>query len=570
MIIGQGVSCGIEYGKAVIFKNQKRIIKKKQIKNSTLEIERLHRAITEISEEINEVIKTIQKTEKEIMEAYLMVMQDAKLVAEVEELIRNEKYNAEYAIEIGLDDLIKTFKNIDDEYMSSRVNDIIDIKEKIINKLLKDEKDSPNKCKKGTIIVTNDLSALDMVQLNLEEISGIIIENGSEESHCSIIARTYNIPVVIKAENATNIIKNNDYIAINGKTGMIYINPTLEDMKELSKIKLKIKEEKYELKKYKNIPTKTKDEYVIKLFSNIGLATDVKEAIKNSAEGIGLIRSEILYMKKNKILTEEEQFCIYKKVAEEFKGKSIVIRTLDIGGDKELEYIKLNKESNPFLGCRAIRFCLDNLDIFRSQLKAILRASAYGNLSIMFPMISSIEELRKTKEILEDCKIELNKNNIQFKNDIKIGIMIEVPSAALISGQLAKECDFFSIGTNDLIQYTVAAERGNEKVSNLYTKYHPAVLKLIKETIVGASSAGIMCGICGESAGDELLIPIWIGMGLDELSVGPNIILKTRKIICGLEKSKCEELVEHVLKYASAKQIEEELKKWNKKYLSWE
>ena len=308
--------------------------------------------------------------------------------------------------------------------------------------------------------------------------------------------------------------------------------------------------------------SKTIDGVQVELVANIGIPSDVELVIQNTAEGIGLLRSEFLYMNSEHLPTEEEQFKAYKEIAEKMQGKQVIIRTLDVGGDKEIKYLKMDKESNPFLGYRAIRLCLDRLDIFKTQLRALLRASAYGNIAIMFPMISSIEELRKAKNVLEECKKELSNENVMYNSKIKTGIMIEIPSAAIIAEDLAKECDFFSIGTNDLIQYTVAVERGNEKISELYTKFHPAVIKLIKFSIDGAHKNGIFCGMCGEAAGDELYIPILIGLGLDEFSMNSNKILKARKIISKLDQKECKKLVEEVLQMNSSNDIENRMKKF--------
>ena len=378
------------------------------------------------------------------------------------------------------------------------------------------------------------------------------------------MARAHAIPAITKVEEATKLLKTGDYVAINGENGEIYLNPTKKERENLEELQECLIKEKKELEKFKDAVTKTSDGYVVELVANIGIPADADIALKNAAEGVGLLRSEFLYMDSENMPTEEQQFNAYKEVAEKMDDKPVIIRTLDIGGDKELKYLHLEKEENPFLGCRAIRLCLNNISLFKTQLKAILRASAYGNLSIMFPMISSIEELREAKKILEECKKELDIKKIPYKKNIKVGIMIEIPSAALISYGLAKECDFFSIGTNDLIQYTVAVERGNEKISNLYTKYHPAVIRLIKQAIDGAHDAGIFCGMCGEAAGDELYIPLLIGLGLDEFSMNSNNILKARKKISELEKYDCKELTEEILGLTSAEEVENKLREFAK------
>lgn len=560
MIKGKGVSPGIGFGNIIILKNEKIRIEKKIVENSEIEIQKFDKAYKAILKETEQDIKKLQGTELEIMQAYLMIMQDPSLILETEQNIRKLKFNAEYAVELGFNSIIQTFENIDNEYISSRSRDIADIKDRILGKLLNKEKTNISRLQPNTIIITTELTTSDTARLDFNNVSGIITELGGTNSHTSIMARTHSIPAITKVKDATKIFRNKDYVAINGLTGEIYLNPSEEEKRKLIKLHTLIVEERTKLEKYKNLETITKDNHKVELFSNIGIPADVELVLKNTAEGIGLLRSEFLYMDSDDIPSEEKQFKAYKEVAEKMNGKPVTIRTLDIGGDKNLKYLRLEKEDNPFLGYRAIRICLDNLRIFKTQLKAILKASAYGNLSIMFPMISSIEELREAKKILEVCKIELDNDKILYKKDIKVGIMIEIPSAALIAYDLAKECDFFSIGTNDLIQYTIAAERGNEKVSKLYTKYHPAVIKLIKESIDGAHKAGIFCGMCGEAAGDEIYIPLLVGLGLDEFSMNSNSILKTRKIINNLEKSKCEELAKEIITLSSAEEIEEKLK----------
>ena len=562
MLKGKGVSNGVGFGNIAILKNEDRVIEKKIVENPENEMKRFKEALEEVTKETQEIANSITGTEKEIMDAYLMIMQDPSLTMETENAINNLNYSAEYAVEIGFNSIIQVFKNMDDEYMATRATDIADIKNRILAQLLNEETINTSKLPPNTILVAKELTTSDTAKLNFNHVTGIITEIGGTNSHSSIMARTHAIPAITRVEDATKIFRNGDYVAIDGMLGEIYLNPTEEEKQKLLKIQSQILKENEELEKYKGTETKTKDGYKVELVANIGTPADVELVLKNTAEGIGLLRSEFLYMDSDSMPTEEEQFSAYKEVAEKMNGKNVIIRTLDVGGDKELKYLELEKEANPFLGYRAIRLCLDNIALFKTQLRAILRASHYGNLLIMFPMISSIEELREAKKILEECKKELDTENIPYKKDIKVGIMIEIPSAALIAYGLAQECDFFSIGTNDLIQYTVEVERGNEKISKLYTKYNPAVIKLIKDSIQGAHDAGIFCGMCGEAAGDELLIPLLIGLGLDEFSMNSNKILKARKIISQLEKSKCEKLVEKVLRLNSANEVEKKLKEF--------
>ena len=564
MLKGKGVSRGIGLGNVVVLKKVERKIEKKTIENEQVEheLERLHKALNEVINETEIQLKNISGTESDIMQAYLMILQDPSLISETENAIKNDKYNAEYAVEVGFNSVVQIFQNMDDEYMASRAGDILDIKNRVLGKMLNEKTIDLSNLKPNTIIVATELTTSETAKLDFKNISGIITEIGGENSHTSIMARTHAIPAITGIENSTSILKNDDNVAIDGTLGEIYVNPTEEEKQKLLTLQKQLEEEKLELEKYKNEETKTIDGTKVKLYANIGILKDVEVAIKNTAEGIGLFRSEFLYMDSDTMPTEKSQFEVYKNVAEMMQDKEVIIRTLDIGGDKELKYLKLEKEANPFLGFRAIRLSLDNLPLFKTQLRAILRASAFGKIEIMFPMISSIDELRQAKKVLEECKKELDDENIEYDKNIKVGIMIEIPSAALIADKLAKECDFFSIGTNDLIQYTVAVERGNERISKLYTKFHPSVIKLIKMAIDGAHSANIICGMCGEAAGDKLYIPLLIGLGLDEFSMNSNSLLNARKRINNLDKAECVKLSEEILQMSSAEEVEERLKEF--------
>ena len=564
MLKGNGVSTGIGFGNVVVLKKIERKIEKKTIQKEQVEQEltRVHEALQEVIRETESQLKNITGTEADIMQAYLMIMQDPSLIAETENAIKNSNYNAEYAVEVGFNSVAQIFENMDDKYMASRSRDILDIKNRVLGKLLKEESIDLTKLKPNTIIVAEELTTSDTAKLDFNNISGIVTELGGENSHTSIMARTHAIPAITKVKDATKVLKNGDSIAINGTSGEIYINPTEEEKQRLLDLEKQLEEEKAELEKYKNQESVTKDGTKVKLYANIGLPSDAKVALNNTAEGVGLLRSEFLYMDSDTMPSEESQFTAYKEVAQIMEGKEAIIRTLDIGGDKDLKYLELEKEANPFLGYRAIRLCLDRPDIFKTQLRAILRASAFGKLAIMFPMISSIDELREAKGVLEECKKELDNENIEYDKNIQVGIMIEIPSAALIADKLAKECDFFSIGTNDLIQYTVAVERGNEKISKLYTKYHPAVIQLIKKAIDGAHSANIICGMCGEAAGDPTFIPLLVGLGLDEFSMNSNSILRARKTINNLNAEECKKLSEEIINMSSAKEVEKRLKEF--------
>lgn len=555
MLVGKGISEGIGLGKAVILKENELKIEKQKIEDISAEKEQIYDAVKEVESEIEKLIKNIDGTEKEIMQAYLMILQDPSLIQETIKIIEQEKCNSAYAVENGLNKIIKTFEEMDDPYMAARSRDIEDMKKRILAKLLKIEEIDLSKLPENTILVAKELSTSDTAKMNLKNISGIITEIGGINSHMAIIARTNEIPAIVGIKHIFENIKENDFIALNGATGEIFLNPTQEKIEELTKNQENIKQEKHELEKYKNKKAITKDGHKVELLANIGGPQDIQIVIDNTAEGVGLLRSEFLYMDAKDFPSEEEQFEAYKKIAESLENKRLVIRTLDIGGDKDLKYMKLPKEENPFLGYRAIRIYLDNVDLFKVQLRAILRASSYGNVAIMLPMISSIEELRKSKEIIEEVKQELKTKNIKYNENIEVGIMVEIPSSAVMADEFAKECDFFSIGTNDLIQYTIAVERGNEKLANLYSHFNPAVIRLIKSTIDGAHKNGILCGMCGEAAGDVKFIPLLVGLGLDEFSMNANKILKTRKLIKDLSFEECKNLANKVLELDSTEDV---------------
>lgn len=555
MLVGKGISEGIGLGKAVILEENRLKIEKQKIENISAEKQKIYDAVKEVESEIEKLIKNIDGTEKEIMQAYLMILQDPSLIQETIKIIEQEKCNSAYAVENGLNQIIKTFEEMDDPYMAARSRDIEDMKKRILAKLLKIEEIDLSKLPENTILVAKELSTSDSAKMNLKNISGIITEIGGVNSHMAIIARTNEIPAIVGIRHIFENIKENDFIALNGATGEIFLNPTQEKIEELTKNQENIKQEKQELEKYKNKKAITKDGHQVELLANIGGPQDIQIVIDNTAEGVGLLRSEFLYMDAKDFPSEEEQFEAYKKIAESLENKRLVIRTLDIGGDKDLKYMKLPKEENPFLGYRAIRIYLDNVDLFKVQLRAILRASSYGNVAIMLPMISSIEELRKSKEIIEEVKQELKEKNIKFNENIEVGIMVEIPSSAVMADEFAKECDFFSIGTNDLIQYTIAVERGNEKLANLYSHFNPAVIRLIKSAIDGAHKNGILCGMCGEAAGDVRFIPLLVGLGLDEFSMNANKILKVRKLITDLDFEECKQLAKKVLELESTEGV---------------
>lgn len=562
MLKGKGVSKGIGIGNAKVLKNEEIELTDFKIENKENELNYFKKCLNEVIEDTKKVVEKISGTEADIMNAYLMILQDPTLTSETERLICEEGYNAGYAVKVGFEAIEEVFKNMEDEYMSSRASDIEDMKQKVLNKVVNKADINLSNLPENTILVGKDLSTSDTAKLNLNSIAGIIIENGSENSHVSIMARTHEIPAIVGTKNALESINNGENIAINGGTGEIFINPNAEEIDKLNKMKEEMQDEKGNLSKFKNKKSITKDGYKTEIVANIGTPKDMEAVLENGAEGIGLFRSEFLYMDSETMPTEDEQFEAYKEVLEKAEGKRVIVRTLDIGGDKDLKYLNLDKEDNPFLGYRAIRICLREPEIFKIQLRALYRASVYGKLAIMLPMISSVDEIRSAKEIINEVKKELKEENLKFDKNVKIGIMIEVPSAAIMAEELAKECDFFSIGTNDLIQYTVAVERGNEKISDLYTKFHPAVIRLIKMAIDGAHKAKIFCGMCGEAASDERFIPILVGLGLDEFSMNPTKILNSRKLVRSLNHKECRKLAHEVLKMSSATEVRTRLEEY--------
>lgn len=557
---GLGVSQGIGIGKAFIIENKAINVEMIQISDTVSEVSRFKNALHACKHEIEEIyLKTLEnigEKEAQIFKSHEMILEDDTFISEVEMKINNEKINAEFAINETANIYIKMFENIKDEYLRERVEDIKDIMARILRILLGIKTTDFSKMHKNAILIAQDLTPSETAQLDRSKVSAMITETGGKTSHVAIMARIMEIPTVVGIEGVLEKVENNDIVVCDGKSGKVIVNPGEKQKKYyINKRNKEIKINK-QLKKQIGLPTVTQDGFKVELSSNIGTPNDVSSAIENDAEGIGLFRSEFIFMNRHCQPSEEEQFEEYKEVLVRMGGKPVIIRTLDIGGDKEVPYLKIPKEMNPFLGYRAIRLCLGNTEIFRTQLKAILRASVFGDAKIMFPMISTMKELKDAKKILEEEKQELKQKGIAFKEDIQVGIMIEIPSAAIISDLLAKEVDFFSIGTNDLIQYTMAVDRMNSKLSHLYSQYHPALLRLIKNIIKNAHEAGKWVGMCGEAAGDPKLIPVFIGMGLDEFSMNSPSILRSRYIIRNLNKKDMEQIAENTLKLETSVEVE--------------
>ncbi|MCF6465328.1 phosphoenolpyruvate--protein phosphotransferase, partial [Clostridium sp. Cult2] len=555
-----GTSSGISLGKVLVYKEPEITVEKKIIESIDCEIERLDKAIEQGVKEINELyedtLKTVGEKEAEIFNAHKMMIEDPEFNDGIKSKIKEEKVNVEWAVKEIADYYISLFGNIEDEYLKERALDLKDVSKRLLRILSGVESTDLRSIKEESIIIAEDLTPSDTAQMNKKMVIGIVTEFGGKTSHTSIIARTLEIPAVAGVKGITNLAKNGDFMIIDGGEGLVLLNPSPEDIKIYEKEKKDYEEFKLKLKEMKGKESISKDGIEVEIAANIGTPKDVDKVIENDGEGIGLYRTEFLYMDSDRLPTEEEQFESYKIVAERLEGKPVVIRTLDVGGDKDIPYLNLPEEMNPFLGYRAIRLCLDRVDIFKTQLRALLRASAFGNIKIMFPMISNIREIREAKKILEEAKSELRKENIPFNEDIEVGIMVEIPAVAVHSDVFAKEVDFFSIGTNDLIQYTVAVDRGNQDISHLYSQYHPAVLKLIKMTIENGHKAGIWVGMCGEAAGDEKLIPLLLAMGLDEFSMSPSSILKARYIINNTSKKEIESMLDEILSLPTAEDVE--------------
>jgi len=539
---GIGVSKGIGLGKTFIIKQKKVEVEKKTIKNYKEEIRRLEEARQKARRQLEELQRYTQKNigedESLIFEVHQMMLQDEDFIGRMKQFIQDESINAEYAVKRTQSEYVKIFSQVEDPYIKERVADIQDISKRLINILTDTMEQSLSEIKESVIIVAQDLSPSETAQLNREKVLGFITEDGAETSHTAILARTMDIPAVVGAQNILNHIKNGDTIIFDGTEGNIIIHPD-----DKTKVQWIEKQKKHRMRvesldQLKGTKSITKDGVEIKINANIGTPKDVEIALKNDAQGVGLFRSEFLYMNKSKMPSEEEQFQAYKAVLEKMQNKPVIIRTLDIGGDKEIPYLQISKELNPFLGYRAIRISLNQVDLFKTQLRALLRASIYGNLGIMFPMISTLQEVHQAKRMIEEVKKDLINQKIPFRSNIEIGVMIETPAAALISDQLAKEVDFFSIGTNDLTQYTIAVDRMNRQVAYLYNTRHPAVLKLIEMTIKNGHKENIGVGICGEAAADPDLVEIFVTMGIDELSVTPGAILEVRQVVQGMSTQK--------------------------------
>lgn len=490
-----------------------------------------------------------------IFDAHLLVLDDPELIQPIQDKIKNENANAASALTDVTTQFVTIFESMDNEYMKERAADIRDVSKRVLSHILGVELPNPSMIDESVVIVGNDLTPSDTAQLNKEFVQGFATNIGGRTSHSAIMSRSLEIPAIFGTKSITQEVKQGDMIIVDGLNGDVIVNPTEDELIAYQDKRERYFADKKELQKLRDADTVTVDGVHAELAANIGTPNDLPGVIENGAQGIGLYRTEFLYMGRDQMPTEEEQFEAYKEVLEAMDGKRVVVRTLDIGGDKELSYLNLPEEMNPFLGYRAIRLCLAQQDIFRPQLRALLRASVYGKLNIMFPMVATINEFREAKAILLEEKENLKNEGHDISDDIELGIMVEIPATAALADVFAKEVDFFSIGTNDLIQYTLAADRMSERVSYLYQPYNPSILRLVKQVIEASHKEGKWTGMCGEMAGDETAIPLLLGLGLDEFSMSATSILKARRQINGLSKNEMTELANRAVDCATQEEV---------------
>jgi len=561
---GIAASNGIAIAKAYKLIEPDLSFKKKAVDDAEAEVERFRSALEQSKGELAQIRdrarEELGEDKAAIFEAHLLVLSDPELVSPIEDRIRTDKVNAEVALDETASMFISMFEQMDNEYMKERAADIRDVTKRVLARLMGVQLPNPSMIAEEVIIVGEDLTPSDTAQLNRQFVKGFTTDIGGRTSHSAIMARSMEIPAVVGTRSATGEIQNGDLVIVDGLKGEVHINPTPELVKAYEQVKADYEAQKAEWAKLVNEKTMTADGHEVELGANIGTPKDLKGALENGAEAVGLYRTEFLYMGRDQMPTEEEQYEAYKAVLEGMEGRPVVVRTLDIGGDKELPYLNLPKEMNPFLGYRAIRLCLDQKEIFRTQLRALLRASSYGNLKIMFPMIATLNEFREAKGILEEEKAKLASEGVTVSDKIEVGIMVEIPSTAVLADQFAKEVDFFSIGTNDMIQYTMAADRMNERVSYLYQPYNPSILRLVKMVIDAAHAEGKWAGMCGEMAGDVTAIPLLVGLGLDEFSMSATSILRARSLMKKLKKSEMEKLAASALSMGTVEEVMEAVK----------
>ena len=556
---GIAASQGISFAKAYVFVEPDLTVKEVKIEDVAAEIKRFEDAIEASKKELTIIkenaLASLGADKAAVFEAHLLILDDPEFMGTVKTDIESKVINAEYAFKETSDMFISMFEAMDNEYMKERAADIRDVSKRILAHLLGVDLPNPSLIDEEVIVIAEDLTPSDTAQLNKKYVKGFATNIGGRTSHSAIMARSLEIPAVVGTSSITEDVKNGDILILDGLDGVVLVNPDEATTAEYKEKHAKFEAQKAEWAKLVTEKSVTKDGHEVILAANIGTPADLEGVKNNGGEAVGLYRTEFLYMGRDQLPTEDEQFEAYKAVLEGMGDKPVVVRTLDIGGDKELPYLDLPKEMNPFLGFRAIRLCLEEKDLFRTQLRALLRASVYGKLCVMFPMIATVQEFRAAKALFLEEKEKLVAEGVAVSNDIELGIMVEIPSTAVIADIFAKEVDFFSIGTNDLIQYTMAADRMSEKVSYLYQPYNPAILRLVKNVIEASHKEGKWTGMCGEMAGDSLAIPLLLGMGLDEFSMSATSILQARSQIKNLKLDEMKELVEKAVMCATTEEV---------------
>lgn len=559
MLKGIAASKGIVIAKAYKLEDVAMKVEKTKIHNVDEENGKLKDCIEITVKELEQIRDkakvNISEESGEIFEAHIQIVKDPEFVGAITNMVKNDKVNVDFAVNEVANMFAAMFEGMDNEYMKERAADIRDVTKRLLAHVLGIKICNPTLIDEEVIVIADDLTPSDTAQLNKKYVLGFITNIGGRTSHSAIMARTLEIPAVVGTKRILSKANDGDMLILDGLSGDVIINPSDNEIKIYEEKKQKYEEQKKIYAKLKNETSLTTDDYHVELVANIGSPSDVDGVIKNGGEGVGLYRTEFLYMGRDNFPTEDEQFEAYKEVLHRMEGKPVVIRTLDIGGDKELPYLEMPEEMNPFLGHRAIRLCLDKVELFKTQLRALLRASVYGNLKIMFPMIATISEFKMAKAVLNETEKELIEEGVKVSDEIEVGIMVEIPAAAILADQFAREVDFFSIGTNDLIQYTFAADRMNQQVSYLYQPYNPSLLRLIKMVIDAAHKEGKWAGMCGEMAGEELAVPILLGLGLDEFSMSATSILPARYLISKSSKKEMEELAEKALNMSSNEDV---------------
>ncbi len=563
MITGIPASPGIVFGKALVLKEEKIVLDTQKISEDQVEAEvaRFYAGREAAVEQLNSIhqraLKSLGEEKAAIFEGHLMILEDEELEEEIIDYLHSNKVNASVAASKIIDQQVEMLSEIDDEYLKERAGDIRDIGNRLIKNILGMHIVDLGDITEESILVAYDLTPSETAQLNLEKVLGFITDIGGRTSHTSIMARSLELPAIVGTNDVTARVNTGDYLILDAVNNRVYVNPTQAEIDELKTLEAKLAEEKAELAKLKDLPAVTLDGHKVDVVANIGTIRDCEGAHRNGAEGVGLYRTEFLFMDRDQLPSEEEQFIAYKEVVEAMEGRLVVLRTMDIGGDKELPYLNLPKEMNPFLGWRAVRIALDRREILHAQLRAVLRASAFGKLAVMFPMIISVEEIRELKSVLETLKAELRAEGKAFDENIQVGVMVETPSAAVNAKFLAKEVDFFSIGTNDLTQYTLAVDRGNELISHLYNPMSPSVLGLIKQVIDASHAEGKWTGMCGELAGDERATLLLLGMGLDEFSMSAISVPHIKKLVRSVSYQEAKALADEALQKPTAAEIEQ-------------